>query len=116
MPPVATRFPKGRSGNPGGRPKSLTAFRARCRRLSRELLDVIKARMTEPGVRLDHLVMAFAAIADRGGYLPADRQHEIDLGSTRLLLLAMALRGLNDKQRGDILAMFSERKAELPAS
>ena len=72
--------------------------------------------MSDEGVRLDHLVMAFEAICDRGGYLPADKQAGVDVSSTRLLLLAMALRGLSDKQRADILAMFSERKSELPAS
>jgi len=72
--------------------------------------------MSDPDVRLDHLVAAFAAISDRGGYLPADRQAAVDINSTRLLLLAMALRGLNDQQRTDILAMFGDRQSELPAS
>jgi len=102
-PPAEARFQKGQSGNPGGRPKSLQAFRTRCRNLSREILDQIKARLADPEVPLADLLRAFESIADRGGFLSADKQAGVEASQGRLLLLAMAVKGLTREQKNILL-------------
>ena len=70
------------SPNPGGRPKSGPDFRARCREVAGKLLDRIEkadflvTSGPEGGAHVDlrTMVTALEVLADRGGYLPADRQ------------------------------------------
>jgi len=95
------KFQPGKSGNPGGRPKSLMKFRTRCRNLSREILTEIKKRLGEAD--LPDLVAAFQAVSDRGGYLTAKDQANIDTGNARLALALLAIETLTGDQRQKVV-------------
>ncbi len=108
---TAARFKPGTTGNPGGRPKDLRAFRTRCRKLSRKLLAEIEKRMGDADVPLDHIVKAYEAVSDRGGFLKADAQAAIETGHMRLLVAAMALQTLSEEQRRTLLSALATEKA-----
>jgi hypothetical protein len=77
VPQGARPWAKGQpSPNPGGRPKSQQGFRERCRDHAERLLERIMCLADSGGVggELSDVVRAFEAVADRGGYLTADRQ------------------------------------------
>jgi hypothetical protein len=106
----APRFEKGRSGNPGGRPRSLPRFRAKNRKGAQLILDQLLLRMADPAASLGEVVRAYESVCAMGGYLPADKDAGIDLSQGRLVLLAMAVKGLTRAQRA-ILIEDLERKA-----
>lgn len=68
---VSTRFTKGRSGNPGGRPKGSAEFKTLCQQHTPEALAavvaIMKSKKAHPGVRLD----AAKYLIDRGWGKPA---------------------------------------------
>lgn len=105
---MAPRFAKGQSGNPAGRPRSLPRFRARCRIATFEALAELRKAMIDPEIPLGEKVKAFEAMADRGGFLPADKEAALDAGRARIILAALALQGLNDEQRKALLAAVGE--------
>lgn len=109
---TATRFKPGQSGNPGGRPKSLRAFRARCRTLSRKLLSEIEKRMSDPDVPLGDVVRAYEAVSDRGGFLKADVQAGVEAEAMRLIVAAMAVKTLSKEQRHALLTGLARELAE----
>lgn len=100
---TAPRFKKGKSGNPGGRPKDLPRFRKACRLLSWQGLDIIKAGLEDPEVSFGDKVTAWKALADRGGYLPADRQAAIESAQARLVLAMMVAEALTPAERKKLL-------------
>lgn len=103
------RFLPGYSGNPGGMPKSAEGFRARCREVAADMLESI-ARRAETG-SVDHdladMVKAFEAVADRGGYVTADKLSNDELQRGRLLLAALALESLTPEQRTELIAKWT---------
>ncbi len=103
VPPVERRFKPGVSGNPSGRPKDIMAFRTRCRNLSRKLLDQIRDRMADPDVSLGDVVSAFKAVADRGGFLPADRQGALEASHARIVMALLAVGALAPAERVKLL-------------
>lgn len=112
---TANRFRPGQSGNPGGRPKSLRAFRVKCRKLTPKILKEIEKRMGEADVPLSDVVKAFEAVADRGGFLKTDVQAAIETGHARLVVAAMALQTLSKEQRHALLqALAAEMTTEEP--
>lgn len=107
-PPTASRFAKGKSGNPGGRPKALPRFRARCRKVSFALLDEISARLAhqdpERPIPLPELVEALAAVAPFGGLLPVDRQAVDELARLRVAVWLLERGKLTAEERRALLA------------
>ena len=114
-PPTASRFKPGKSGNPGGRPKTLPRFRVRCRNVSFALLAEIKTRLADrdPDTRvpLPELVDALSRIAPHGGFLTADKQAACDANSARIWLLALAIKDLPEDKRSALLGLLGEPKA-----
>lgn len=102
-PPVATRFQKGKSGNAGGRPKDLPRFRKACRKLTWEGFDIIEAGMRDPDVSFGDKVAAWKALADRGGFLPTDRQAAIEASQARLVLAMLLAEALTPAERAKLL-------------
>ena len=100
---TAGKFPKGKSGNPGGRPKDLPRFRKACRKLSWAGLDIIKAGLEDPDVPFGDKVTAWKAVADRGGHLPVDRQAAIESAQARLVLAMMVAEALTPAERKKLL-------------
>jgi hypothetical protein len=118
-PPAASRFAAGKSGNPGGRPKSLPRFRKRCRDVSFALLAQLEARIadTDPETRvpLPYLVEALTAIAPYGGFLPADRQAVEELARLRVALSLLASANLTPEQRKVLLGQVRpDPKPDIP--
>jgi hypothetical protein len=119
-PPTASRFKAGKSGNPGGRPKTLPTFRVRCRNVSFALLAEIKARLAhkdpETGlasIPLPDLVDALARVAPFGGFLPADRQAVEELARLRVALSLLASSSLTPEQRKVLIGQV--RPEQVPA-
>ncbi len=100
---TAPRFKAGESGNPGGRPKDLPEFRAACRELTWASLDVIRVGLKDAEVSFGDKITAFKALADRGGFLPVDRQAAVEAGQARLLLAMTALEVLTPPERKKLL-------------
>jgi hypothetical protein len=116
MPPVESRWKPGQSGNPTGRPRELMAFRTRCRKLSRRLLDIIRRRMNDPDVSLADLVSAFKAISDRGGFLPADRLGSLEANHTRIVQALVTVGALVPEERMRLLdALEKQLEGEVDA-
>lgn len=112
---TAARFRRGKSGNPGGRPKDLPKFRKALRTRSWGWLAKLDALMDNVATTAADKLAIWKAVCDRGGFLPADRQANVDAGNARLLVLAASLRSLSDAQREAILSMLGEIKADPPA-
>ena len=110
-PPPETRFAKGQSGNPGGRPKDLPKFRNACRKLTWEALDVIEAGLSDPDVSFGDKVTAFKALADRGGFLPIDRQAAIESNQARLVLAMLMAEELTPPERKKLLEVMERSLA-----
>jgi hypothetical protein len=83
---------KGQSGNPSGRPKSLPRFRVGCRNDSFKIKREIMKRIEDPDVPLAEIVKAFEAIADRGGFIVADKELTLEIAKAQLLVAAAAAR------------------------
>lgn len=60
--PRGRPFPKGTSGNPGGRPAELGQFRALCREKTPEALNALSVAMADP----DHAVAAAKVLLEFG--------------------------------------------------
>lgn len=111
-PPPEHRWKPGESGNPSGRHKELPGFRTWCRKLSRETAGKIIHRIrTDDTVSLGDMIAAFKAFADRGGFLPVDRQAAVEVGQARLVLAMAALEALSPPERAKLLAAM-ERHLE----
>lgn len=105
VPPPEHRWKPGESGNPSGRHKELPGFRTWCRKLSRETASKIIHRIrTDDCVSVGDMIAAFKAFADRGGFLPTDRQAAIETGQARLVLAMAALEVLSPPERAKLLA------------
>lgn len=98
-PPGARPWRPGESGNPGGRPRSLTGFRARCRAAAERMLERIE--QADGAELTPAMIAAFAAVCDRGGYLAADK-------SARLLLDSLELAHLTREQRETLIRRWDE--------
>jgi hypothetical protein len=96
-------FPKGVSGNPSGRPKSLPRFRARNRKAAPRILSEILRRIGDNDVPVGEWVKAFEAICGMGGFLPLDKDAAVEVGKFKVALSLMALDGLTADQRGKFL-------------
>lgn len=98
----------GKSPNPGGRPKSLPQFRAKCRNAANkvrlEILRRIDADAADNAIPMKDLVMALAELSDRGGFLKTKEEADIDSVRAKLVLAVMALDGLKPEQRDKLLA------------
>lgn len=112
LPPVGhPPWKKGESGNPGGRPKKEPQFRQRCREVAEGLLERM---MRAPPEDMPKLVAAFEAIADRGGYCPADRE-------AKMLMTIIGPQNVDPEQARALVASWvsgyglGEKPAELPA-
>ncbi len=103
---TAPRFEKGKSANPGGRPKSLPRHRRKNRRAAGPILDAMMDAIEHPEKAsrpLPELVRAYEVVCAMGGYLPADKEFGNDVSQGRLLLLAMAIKGLTKDQRAILI-------------
>lgn len=101
------RFKKG-APTGQGRPKSLPRFRKACREDSFMVLQEIRRRIaadTGGDIPLGELVRAFTEISDRGGFLKAKDEQELENAKARLILAAMAIEGLTDEQRKRLLSV-----------
>ncbi len=94
IPRGARPWKRGESGNPGGRPR-VAAFHKRCRELARGLLEVLG---TMP-VDLPGFVKAFEAIADRGGYVSADK-------AASFAVAIAQLPNLGDEQKREVISRW----------
>lgn len=94
--PIGRPFPKGQSGNPGGRPREVGDLRSLAREHTQEALDTLTAIMQDDNVSPATRVSAACAILDRGYGKPM--QHSVVEGGmheTTLEQLA-ALDALNN--------------------
>lgn len=102
---TAPRFEKGRSGNPGGRPKDDPKFRAWCRKLTWEtagrIMDKIRNQPDE--VSVSDMTAAFKAFANRGGFLEADRQAAVEVSRARIILALLELGALTPEEKERLL-------------
>lgn len=101
----APRFPRGKSGNPGGRPKSLPRFRRRVRDVSFALLERVRDRLRNPNAHTTaELVDMLVRLAPFGGFLPADEQAASEIALLRLALSLLDRSDLKPEQKRALLA------------
>jgi hypothetical protein len=104
------RFLPGRSGNPGGRPGS-AAFRERCRWVADIALDKILEliALADSPKHLPAVTEAYAVVADRGGYVAADKDAAV-------LLQALKMRQeIGEEAVGGLLEGFRRNYPPEPA-
>lgn len=92
-PGAAPLWQPGQSGNPGGKP-SQAGFRERCRQVAASLLELIAT-----GTATHDQVRAFEAVADRGGFVAADKWAVVAAALGRLL----AGEGLTAEERAQLV-------------
>jgi hypothetical protein len=66
------------------------------------------------GTDVAGLVRVFESVADRGGYVTADKQVDIETAKGRLLLAALALEAITPEQRQKLIAQWATE--DKPAS
>jgi hypothetical protein len=85
----------GQSGNPSGRPKEIPGLRKACLVGTFEALEHLMAGLRDPDVPFRDKVLAFEAIADRGGLLPVDKEAKV--------VLAVLALDLTKEQRDSVI-------------
>lgn len=85
----------GQSGNPSGRPREIPGLRKAHLQATFEALEHLMSGIRDPEVPLRDKVAAFEAIADRGGFLPADREAKV--------VLAVLALDLSKEQREQVI-------------
>ena len=101
-------FPKGASGNPGGRPKGFALGIRQATKEGQELIDFMLRvfRGTEAGAEIEHQVMAATWLADRGFGKPVQSVHHAG-GLT-------VLSDLSDAELEDAIALAAPRRHPTP--
>ncbi len=107
-------YPKGVSGNPGGKPRGLASHRAKLRRIADALAQRLETELMDlPAKDLDAMVRALDTISDRGGYLGGDKLLALEASVWRTAIAASAAEHLTADQRDGIIDGMEARKAEV---
>lgn len=106
-------FASGESGNPGGRPKDAPGFRERCREMAAKLLEALGERIDGGELTTDEILRALEIIADRGGYLSADKLASAEGARWRWGLALLGFAALTDEQRRQAFDEMAKREREV---
>ena len=114
--PSSTRWQKGQSGNPGGRPKTPEYLKDRIRSLSDKAVDALEQALASDDDRVK--IQAAQILLDRG-YGKSAQQADVtvttknDMAQAHLdALLAMSMRARDEPLHPDIVAGFERRTIE----
>ena len=89
------RFVKGKSGNPGGRKRQSTEFKAACEELTISALNVLKEIMLDPAQPAAARIKAAEVIIDRA-YGKAPQALEIDQADAAITISIEGYDGYGD--------------------
>lgn len=111
--PRGKPFPKGTSGNPGGRPKSIPEVRAYCLEQAFEVVDRIVARAkTDRDAPLSVLLDTVKELFDRAGVRGANANNQREAKRIETIVAALALETMTDENRRVLIDQLAKAPAE----
>jgi hypothetical protein len=106
---------KGQSGNPGGRPRYAPEHRARCRELAELALEKLAERLVAGELANHELLAAYEALADRGGFLAADRIATVQASMWRTCEAILSMSTVPNDERRRLIVVAAEGIRDLLA-